>query len=227
MPRWGSARSDHHSCSFLLVLLSMSKPKFASTERFNAEHQLVYYGSFHSHPVNVAIHLVFIPIIFWSTQVLLAKIPVPYSLQLPSEFTHIISPNAVFIPNWAAFQTFTLFAYYFLLEPTAALLFVPALGLILTTATAYAEHPDTLGFAFILNILSWIAQFIGHGVAEKRAPAVTDNVAAALFLAPFFVHIEILFFFGYRRELYEKVQKGVKAELKKIHTGATGRKIDD
>ena len=46
-------------------------------------------------------------------------------------------------------------------------------------------------FMGLVNALSWIAQFIGHGVFEKRAPAIKDNVTYAL-LAPFFITFEVM-----------------------------------
>jgi uncharacterized membrane protein YGL010W len=30
--------------------------------------------------------------------------------------------------------------------------------------------------AGILNAVSWVAQFLGHGLAEGRAPALLDNL---------------------------------------------------
>jgi len=45
--------------------------------------------------------------------------------------------------------------------------------------------------------MSWIAQFIGHGVFEKRAPALLDNLLYTL-AAPLFIIVEILFEFGYK-----------------------------
>ncbi|TIB88510.1 hypothetical protein E3Q19_03308 [Wallemia mellicola] len=44
-----------------------------------------------------------------------------------------------------------------------------------------------------IHMTSWIAQFYGHAKHEKRAPALLDNLAGAIFLAPLFVHIENLF----------------------------------
>jgi len=48
-------------------------------------------------------------------------------------------------------------------------------------------------------ILNWILQFIGHGVFEKRAPALLDNLLQ-VFVAPDFIVIEILFVLGFRKE---------------------------
>jgi 2-hydroxy fatty acid dioxygenase len=61
-------------------------------------------------------------------------------------------------------------------------------------------------------VLSWIAQFLGHGLAEKRAPALMDNLFQSLYLAPLFVWLEILFAFGYRPELKKGIQKEVEAD---------------
>lgn len=42
-----------------------------------------------------------------------------------------------------------------------------------------------------LQVFSWITQFIGHGIYEKRAPALTTNILF-MFLGPFFVFFECL-----------------------------------
>lgn len=67
-----------------------------------------------------------------------------------------------------------------------------------------------------IHAVSWIAQFIGHGVFEKRAPALLDNLVQALMLAPLFVWMEILFFFGYRSELKQRFEKNVELEILKF-----------
>lgn len=46
----------------------------------------------------------------------------------------------------------------------------------LLTATAFSKYPGHVTQAAILHAISWIAQFLGHGLAEKRAPALLDNV---------------------------------------------------
>ena len=58
----------------------------------------------------------------------------------------------------------------------------------------------TIGY---LHASAWIAQFIGHGVFEKRAPALVDNIFLTL-VAPHFVTLEILFELGYKRDVLEK-----------------------
>ncbi|KAG8920934.1 hypothetical protein FRC00_009341 [Tulasnella sp. 408] len=67
-------------------------------------------------------------------------------------------------------------------------------------------------------------QFIGHGVAEKRAPALLDNLLGALVLAPFFVHLEILFKFGFFPELQKRVNNGIGVEIAKFRRAEAEKK---
>lgn len=103
------------------------------------------------------------------------------------------------------------------MEPVAGGLLAP----LLMGATAYANHlTTTYGatanyWALAIHITSWLAQFIGHGAYEGRAPALLDNLVQAVFLAPFFVWMEVLFFFGYRPELKGRLDKGVEREVAK------------
>lgn len=88
--------------------------------------------------------------------------------------------------------------------------------------TAYANHltatyPSTANTAgIVVEVVAWIAQFVGHGVFERRAPALLDNLVQALVLAPFFVFMEMLFKFGYRPELQKRVNEAVEKEIKKF-----------
>lgn len=71
-------------------------------------------------------------------------------------------------------------------------------------------------YAIGVHVVAWIAQFIGHGKFEGRAPALLDNIVQALFLAPFFVWLEVLFHFGYRPELKSRIDTAVEQNLKKF-----------
>lgn len=78
--------------------------------------------------------------------------------------------------------------------------------------------------------MGWVAQIAAHKYFEGNAPALLENLqqgrvhvwiefdflvayVEALVLAPYFVVIELLFFFGYNPELQAAFQKRVK-ELK-------------
>lgn len=109
-------------------------------------------------------------------------------------------------------------ALYILMEPVAGTMLAP----LLLAGTAYANHlTSTYGnaantWALAIHVVSWLAQFVGHGLFEGRAPALLDNLVQALFLAPFFVWFEILFKFGYRPELKGRLDKAIAADIKKF-----------
>ena len=104
------------------------------------------------------------------------------------------------------------------MEPVAGALLAP----LLIGGAAWGNHlTSTYGpianyWAAGLHVFSWVAQFIGHGVFEGRAPALLDNLVQAIFLAPFFVWMEILFFLGYRPELKARLDKAVEQEIRKV-----------
>lgn len=105
------------------------------------------------------------------------------------------------------------------MEPVAGGMLAP----LLLGGTAYANHlTSTYGMkanyiAIGVHVFSWIAQFIGHGFFEGRAPALMDNLVQAIFLAPLFVWLEILFAFGYRPELKSRLNESVEKEITKFN----------
>ncbi len=115
---------------------------------------------------------------------------------------------------------------YILMEPVAGGILAP----FLIAGTAFVNHLTiTYGavanrWAIGIQIATWTAQFIGHGVFEGRAPALLDNLLQALFLAPLFVWIEILFFFGYRPELKARLDKAINQEIAKFRESKGGSK---
>jgi len=58
----------------------------------------------------------------------------------------------------------------------------------LLTATSYAHREHGQRNALYLHICSWIMQFIGHGVAEGRAPALLDNIVGGAFHRSYVLH---------------------------------------
>ena len=61
--------------------------------------------------------------------------------------------------------------------------------------------------------ISLVEQFVGHGVFEGRKPALLDNLLQSLVLAPLFVWLEMLFFFGYRPALQKSVHAKAQADI--------------
>ncbi|KAE9405985.1 DUF962-domain-containing protein [Gymnopus androsaceus JB14] len=180
---------------------------------FDVHSQLTFYGAYHSNSINVAIHCICVPLIMWSAQVLLASAPHPSFLP---EYRYEINDYLILDLNYSTLLVAVYEAYYLMLEPVAALLYAPQFTLSVLTANAFAQRPDHLTVAIVMHTLSWIAQFIGHGVAEKRAPALFDNLVGAIVLAPFFVHLECLFALGYRPDMYKRLNNDVGKEIARI-----------
>ena len=74
---------------------------------------------------------------------------------------------------------------------------------------------------------SWLAQFLGHGKFEGRAPALLDNLFQAFFLAPLFVWLELLFACGYRPNLKSRVDKLVEQDVKKFREAKANGKVNE
>ncbi|MCE7766678.1 DUF962 domain-containing protein, partial [Pseudomonas putida] len=67
------------------------------------------------------------------------------------------------------------------------------------------------------QLFCWTGQFIGHGVFEKRAPALLNNLTQAFLMAPFFVLLEALqSLFDYEPYpgFHSKVKATIDAEIK-------------
>jgi len=85
--------------------------------------------------------------------------------------------------------------------------------------TTHYSRSDVNTAAIAIHIVSWIAQFIGHGKYEGRKPALLDNLVQALFLAPMFVWYEVLFTLGFYGGLKREVQGQIEVEVAKMKAG--------
>jgi uncharacterized membrane protein YGL010W len=131
-------------------------------------------------------------------------------------------PDAITVPyldlNIGTLLCIAYSALYILLEPIAG----SALSVLLFAGTAYGKyltsvHGMSANFWAVCGfVAAWIAQFVGHGLFEGRAPALLDNLFQALFLAPLFVWLELLFALGYRPELRNRVEKMVIQDIAKF-----------
>lgn len=88
---------------------------------------------------------------------------------------------------------------YIICDPIIGILTYSFGQLVMLVVLAFVRLDDTIdlfGGKFykincIIQVLAWISQFIGHGIFEKRAPALTTN-ALFLFIAPFFEMFEVV-----------------------------------
>ncbi|KAL7098832.1 hypothetical protein ACP275_09G043700 [Erythranthe tilingii] len=182
---------------------------------FDLEEQFAFYGAYHSNPVNIVLHMIFVWPIAFTLMVLLYFTP-PLFIHPQFDFWGL----NFLILNYGFLFAVIYGAYYVILDKKAGsfaafLCFSCWLG-----SSALAHR---LGFSsawkvvLASQILCWTGQFIGHGVFEKRAPALFDNLAQAFLMAPFFVLLEGLqSAFGYEPNpgFHARVQAKVDAEIK-------------
>ncbi|KAE8810319.1 hypothetical protein D1007_13051 [Hordeum vulgare] len=138
----------------------------------NLERHFAFYGAYHSNPVNVFIHALFVWPIFLTALLLL----------------HLTAP----FPRAAAVFTAVYGAFYVSLDRRSGALAAVLCLLCWGASSALAARLGfSLGWKVVLvaQLFCWTMQFVGHG---KRAPALVDNLVQALLMAPYFVLLEIL-----------------------------------
>lgn len=169
---------------------------------FDLEKHFAFYGAYHRNPVNIFIHMLFVWPIFFTTLMLFHYVPM------------------VYFPNFGLFFALVYALFYVGMDKKAGILAGVLSFLCWFGASALARQ---LGFSLAWKVvlgaqlLCWTAQFIGHGVFEKRAPALLDNLVQAFLMAPFFVLLEALQeFFGYEPYpgFHAKVKAMIDAEIK-------------
>ncbi|CAH2036945.1 unnamed protein product [Thlaspi arvense] len=208
------------------------------------EKHFAFYGAYHSNPINIVIHIIFVwPIVFTALLLLHPATPIcgPSQLGLPQSLDGVLRLNVGFIATvvYALFYicldkksgfvaALMCFACWvgssFLatsLGPSLALKFVKysferekqyilAESLFDVDTVTTSLSFQQVGLAS--QLLCWTGQFLGHGLFEKRAPALLDNLVQAFLMAPFFVLLEVLqSVFGY--EPYPGFQARVNAKV--------------
>ncbi|KAK3335655.1 hypothetical protein B0T19DRAFT_436489 [Cercophora scortea] len=129
-------------------------------------------------------------------------------------------------PTAGLFAALTWGGLYVLLEPVAGTL----LGLICVAAAGFTNQlrlqdpSGTNKAAIVVHVVCWLLQFLGHGTFEGRAPALLDSLFQAIFLAPLFVWLELLFMLGYRPSLKARVDKAVEVEIAKYRARKAEKK---
>ncbi|KAK7317245.1 hypothetical protein RJT34_01305 [Clitoria ternatea] len=169
------------------------------------EKHFAFYGAYHSNPINVAIHVLFVWPIVFTALILLYFTPSLIGFNF----------HPVLHLNYGFFSTVFYALFYIALDKRAG-----SLAAFLTFLCWFSSSflANSLGFslawkvALAAQIFCWTGQFIGHGVFEKRAPALLDNLVQAFLMAPFFVLFEVLqSCFGY--EPYPGFNTRVKARI--------------
>ncbi|KAK9373056.1 uncharacterized protein V1513DRAFT_198810 [Lipomyces chichibuensis] len=173
------------------------------------EDQLAFYMAYHHQQVNVWIHTVCVPIILVTSFALATNSGPLFSL-FDSYFDSYLNVGVLSAVGYASF--------YILLDPIVGGIVSPlVVGSSIIGTDLINEYGKAGNYiAGGLWVVSWILQFIGHAVYEKRAPALLDNLLQALVLAPFFVVFELVFRLGFRQDLEQRLKVRIDNELRKL-----------
>ncbi|XP_031499156.1 2-hydroxy-palmitic acid dioxygenase MPO1 [Nymphaea colorata] len=160
---------------------------------FDLEKHFAFYGAYHSNPINVIIHVLFVWPIFFTALLLFYFTPPMVNVTIPF-------PDTLYL-NFGFFFALVFAGFYVLMDLKAGFL-AAFLCFFCWVGSSFLGHRlgYSLAWKVVLasQIFCWTCQFIGHGVFERRAPALLDNLAQAFLMAPFFVLLEVLHkLFGY------------------------------
>lgn len=150
--------------------------------------QLGFYKNYHHNPVNVRIHCVCVPAILFTSLAMLQRVPIYGTFALA---------HAVVL----VYGTF-----YILLNTTMGLTAVVLLAFAIRALDSSSLDRD-FRVEVGLFCCGWIFQFLGHGLYEKKKPALLDNLVQSLVLAPFFVLYEIVFRLGFMADLRDELER--------------------
>ena len=173
-----------------------------STEKLNKFQKFFYdYGRFHYNKINVWIHILCVPFIVFTLGLMVKHLSANYF-------------ELKFNPMWVLLSA--LACLYLYVDFVSGLLTIVQHSCLLYFFSdvdfSYAGF-SSIQVIVVVHLLSWIFQFIGHGVFEKRKPALMDNVFL-MFSAPVFVNIELMIMMlGYRRKEIEETNLHIRKDI--------------
>ena len=156
--------------------------------------QLTDYVEYHRDPVNCALHVVGIVILFLGAILPLSLWPVTvFGVQL----------------NMGILLAAPVLIYWILLDVAIGLAIAAAAVLLLFTGATIASHASVTvvwTITVVLIVIGVAMQIIGHQVFERRQPALMDN-PTHLLLGPVFVMAKLFISLGFRDDLAAVIQQ--------------------
>jgi uncharacterized membrane protein YGL010W len=156
--------------------------------------QLTDYVEYHRNPMNCALHVVGIVILFLGAILPLSLWPVTvFGLPL----------------NVGVLLAAPVLIYWVLLDVPIGLAIAAAAALLLFTGAIIASHASVIvvwTISIVLIVIGVAMQIIGHQVFERRQPALVDN-PTHLLLGPVFVMAKLFISLGFRDDLAAVIQQ--------------------
>jgi uncharacterized membrane protein YGL010W len=156
--------------------------------------QLTDYVEYHRNPMNCALHVVGIVILFLGAVLPLSLVPVTiFGLQL----------------NLGILLAIPVLIYWIVLDIPIGLAIAGSAALLLFTAATIVSHVSVTvvwAITVVLIVIGVAMQIIGHQVFERRQPALVDN-PTHLLLGPVFVMAKLFISLGFRDDLAAVIQQ--------------------
>lgn len=158
---------------------------------------LTGYAASHQHPFNVFVHMIGIPTIMFG-----ALIPLSWAS---------VDVFGVGV-NLAHVTVVGFFLFYLTLDALFAIVFLAAGMAIAVLAGQVGQLPIAMsgGIAAACFFGGYAAQFVGHAI-EKSMPVLVKHPIQANLAAPFFTVVELFKLVGLRDDLFDEVQRQVRA----------------
>lgn len=156
---------------------------------------LTGYAAAHQHPINIAVHLIGIPVIM-------------LGIFIPMTWLNFEIVN--FKLNLAQITVIAMFIFYMTLDWIFAVVFLVLGAAVATLAAKLGSYPQStaLMIAAAAFFGGYIAQFIGHAI-EKSMPVLLKHPVQANLAAPFFTIVEVFGLLGLRKSLFVDVQNRI------------------
>ncbi|MEO8803151.1 MAG: Mpo1-like protein [Rudaea sp.] len=154
-------------------------PQAPADTRRDVDRWLGDYSENHRNPVNIVIHWIDVPLIFWAVVALLWVVPVPAVLGRAG--------------LWAGVAMFAALTFYLRLSRPlgfAMLIAFVVLGLITEALYRTLGSHDLMRLASVVFVLAWIAEFVGHKIEGKKPSFLTDQVY--LLIGPVWIVTKIM-----------------------------------
>jgi uncharacterized membrane protein YGL010W len=156
--------------------------------------QLTDYVEYHRDPMNCALHVVGIVILFLGAVLPLSLLPITVlGLQL----------------NLGIVLAIPVLIYWILLDIPIGVAIAGSAALLLFTAATIANHASVTvvwAISVVLIVIGVAMQIVGHQVFERRQPALVDN-PTHLLLGPVFVMAKLFISLGFRDDLAAVIQQ--------------------
>ena len=160
---------------------------------------LVGYASAHQHPINIAVHLIGIPIIM-------------LGIFIPMTWLTVNIDG--FALNLAQTTLIAMFVFYLTLDWIFAVVFLIFALAVAKLAAFLGSYPQSTALIIAAAAFfgGYAAQFIGHAI-EKSMPVLLKHPIQANLAAPFFTIVEVFKLLGLRQALFSDIQKRI-AEIR-------------